>query len=104
MVIKSFKAENFRNIEKCNLDFSSGVNLLSGDNAQGKTNAIEGIYVFARGKSFRASEDREMVRFGEEGFRISIVFEDKDGEKTLEYACFGRERLRKKNGYKINKA
>ena len=104
MKIKSFKAENFRNIEKCELEFSDGVNLLCGDNAQGKTNAVEGIYVFARGRSFRASEDKEMVKFGEDGFRISITFEDKNGESTLEYACFGRERLRKKNGYKITKA
>ena len=103
MVIKRFKAENFRNIESCDIEFDTGVNLLYGNNAQGKTNAIEGIYVFARGKSFRASEDRELVRFGSEGFRIYIEYEDKSGKNTLEYALFGRERRRKKNGYKIDK-
>ena len=103
MIIKRFKAENFRNIEKCDIEFSSGVNLLYGNNAQGKTNAVEGIYVFARGKSFRASEDKELVRFGCEGFRIFIEYEDKNGVNTLEYSLFGRERRRKKNGYKIEK-
>ncbi len=103
MRIKRFKAENFRNIESCDIEFDSGVNLLYGNNAQGKTNAIEGIYVFARGKSFRASEDKELIKFGSDGFRIYIEYEDKSGKNTLEYAIFGRERRRKKNGYKIEK-
>ena len=103
MIIKRFRAENFRNIEKCDIKFESGVNLLYGNNAQGKTNAVEGIYVFARGKSFRASEDRELVKFGSDGFRIYIEYEDKNGENSLEYAFFGKERRRKKNGYKIEK-
>lgn len=103
MVIKRFRAENFRNIESCDIKFERGVNLLYGNNAQGKTNAVEGIYVFARGKSFRASEDRELVRFGADGFRIYIEYEDKKGTNSLEYAFFGRERRRKKNGYKIDK-
>ena len=103
MIIKRFKAENFRNIESCDIEFCEGVNLLYGNNAQGKTNAIEGIYLFARGKSFRSSEDKELVRFGSDGFRISIEYKDKTGENTLEYNLFGRERRRKKNGYKIEK-
>ncbi len=103
MIIKRFKAENFRNIEKCDIEFSPGVNLLYGKNAQGKTNAIEGIYIFSRGKSFRAREDSELVKFGTDGFRISIEYEDYSGNGRLEYALFGRERLRRKNGYKINK-
>ena len=64
MIIKRFKAENFRNIEKCDIEFSSGVNLLYGNNAQGKTNAVEGIYVFARGKSFRRGDERDLRREG----------------------------------------
>lgn len=103
MKIKRFKAENFRNIENCDISFCDGVNLLYGKNAQGKTNAIEGIYMFSRGRSFRASDDRDMIRFGAEGFRIYIEYENGDDVGSLEYACFGRERLRKRNGYKISK-
>lgn len=103
MIIKRFCADNFRNIEKCNIEFFPGVNLLHGKNAQGKTNVIEGIYLFSRGKSFRCENDRDLIKFGEEGFRISIDYKDKSGENSLEYALFGRERKRKKNGYKINK-
>ena len=101
MIIKKFIAENFRNIENCSIEFNSGVNLLLGDNAQGKTNAVEGIYMFARGKSFRAKEDRELLKFGEKGFRIYIEYEDKNGENSLEYILYGRDRRRKKNGYPI---
>ena len=103
MVIKSFKAENFRYIKECEINFSNGVNLLYGDNAQGKTNAVEGIYIFARGKSHRASEEKELVRFGADGFRISIEYQDKTGKNSLEYAFFGKERRRKKNGYRVEK-
>ena len=103
MIIKRFRAENFRNIEKCDIEFSPGVNLLYGKNAQGKTNVVEGIYYFSRGKSFRGREDKELIRFGEEGFRIYLEYESEMGKESLEYAMFGKERLRKKNDYKINK-
>ncbi len=103
MIIKRFKADNFRNIEKCDIEFSPGVNLLYGKNAQGKTNVVEGIYYFSRGKSFRGREDKELVRFGAEGFRIYLEFEDNCGKESLEYALFGKERLRKRNDYKITK-
>ena len=101
MIIKRLYAENFRNIEKCDISFSPGVNLLHGKNAQGKTNAVEAIYLFSRGRSFRAREDKDLIKFGTEGFRLRIDYEDSDGDGSLEYALFGRERLRKKNGYKI---
>ena len=103
MIIKRFRAENFRNIEKCDIEFSPGVNLLYGKNAQGKTNVVEGIYYFSRGRSFRGREDKELVRFGTEGFRIRLDYSSDTGDESLEYAMLGRERLRKKNDYKINK-
>ena len=104
MIIKSFYADGFRNIENCNIEFKPGVNLLYGNNAQGKTNVVEGIYIFARGKSFRAREDKELVGFGKEGFRIGVEYTSEDGDGTLEYAHFGRERRRRKNGYAVRGA
>ena len=103
MKIKKFRAENFRNITECEIEFCDGVNLLYGDNAQGKTNAVEGIYFFSRGKSFRHSEERELTRFGAEGFRLYIEYEDNDGVHSLEYASFGREKRRMKDGYRVAK-
>ena len=103
MKIKRLFAENFRNVGSCDINFADGVTLLVGDNAQGKTNAVEGIYLFSRGKSHRASDERDMIRFGAEGFRLRIEYESLGRDEVLEYACFGRERVRKKNGYKINR-
>ena len=102
MKLIRFSAEGFRNIDSCDIRFSDGANLLVGGNAEGKTNAVEGIYLFSRGRSFRTADDKELVGFGKEGFRISIEYEDGDGVSTLEYALFGRSRQRKKNGYKLS--
>ncbi len=104
MILKRFYAEGFRNIEKCDISFVTGVNLLYGNNAQGKTNVVEGIYIFARGKSFRAREDKELLGFDAPGFRIGIEYNSNEGDGTLEYAHFGRERRRKKNGYAVRGA
>lgn len=103
MKLLKFEARDFRNIEYCDISFSDGVNLLYGKNAQGKTNAVEGIYIFSRGKSFRGREDSELIRFGCEGFRIYIEYEDKNSKGSLEYILHGKERRRKKNGYQIFK-
>ena len=103
MKIKSFEAKNFRNIKSCKIEFSDGINLLIGKNAQGKTSVAEGIYIFSRGKSFRGNKESELVSFGEDGFYTSVEYERKNGEEKLEYSFFGKERVRKKNGYKINK-
>ena len=96
MIINRFSARNFRNIEECDIEFSPGVNLLYGKNAQGKTNVIEGIYLFSRGKSFRCESDRDLIKNEKEGFNLSIDYNDKSGKNTLEYSLFGRERKRKK--------
>ncbi len=103
MVVKKFRAENFRNIEKCEICFSPGINLLHGKNAQGKTNALEGIYIFSRGKSFRTQDERELIKNGCQGFNLFLEYEDKTGTGSLEYSVYGRERQRKKNGYKIKR-
>ena len=101
MKISKFKADNFRNIEKCEIEFTDGVNLIYGGNALGKTNVIEGIYFFARGRAFRTSSEKDLVRYGEAGFRIGLEYESRDGEATLEYASFGREKRRRRNGYAV---
>jgi DNA replication and repair protein RecF len=92
MIVKRFKAENFRNIEKCDISFSSGINLLHGKNAQGKTNALEGIYIFSRGKSFRAADEKDLIKSGEKGFNLFLEYESEIGKETLEYSVFERER------------
>lgn len=75
--------ENFRNIEEASLTFGDGVTVLFGENAQGKTNVIEGLYLFARGRSFRAAKERDAVRFGERVARIKLFTESGQEKKEL---------------------
>ncbi len=101
MKLTSIQLHNFRAAKEAELTFSDGVTLLYGKNAQGKTNVLEAIYFFARGKSFRGAKDADMLRFGEEGFSIRIDFTRSDGAHTLEYRYHGGQRLRLKNGVRV---
>ena len=85
MVIEEVSYKNFRNIAEATLTLAPGTNIIWGKNAQGKTNLLEGIYFFARGKSFRATAERELVRFGESAADASVSFrrEDREGVETL---------------------
>ncbi len=82
MIVKNIEFENFRNIECEKIEFSEGINVIYGENAQGKTNIIEGIYLFARGKSFRAFKDKELVKFDKSVAYAKMNFESK-GNETL---------------------
>ncbi len=103
MYLTTFEATNFRNIESCKIYFTQGVNLLSGENAQGKTNALEGIYYFARGKSFRGATDKDMIRFGENAYSLSVTYISENRKKKLSAAFGGGIRRRELNGIKIDR-
>lgn len=81
MFVKSLELKNYRNYEKLHIDFDSGTNILYGDNAQGKTNILESIYVCATSKSHRGSKDREIIHFNDEESHIKL-FVDKKGVET----------------------
>ena len=61
MIIKSIELADYRNYDSLVLQFDRGTNILYGDNAQGKTNILEAIYVAATTKSHKGSKDREIV-------------------------------------------
>lgn len=63
MIIKSLELENFRNYESLSMEFDSGTNILYGDNAQGKTNILEAIFLSATTKSHKGTKDRDIVNF-----------------------------------------
>ena len=75
MRIRSIELSNFRNYEALELPLSPGVNILFGDNAQGKTNILEAVYLTATSKSHRGAKDAEMIRFGCEEGHIRIIME-----------------------------
>lgn len=78
MRVESLKLDNFRNYEKLELTLHSGTNIFYGDNAQGKTNILEAVYLCGTTKSHRGAKDREMIRFGQEEahIRMNIVRKD----------------------------
>ncbi len=73
MKIESLKLKNFRNYELLNLKFDDAANIFYGDNAQGKTNILEAVYLSGTTKSHRGSKDRDMIRFGEEESHIEVM-------------------------------
>lgn len=83
MVCKEIEFTFFRNIESEKIEFKDGINVIYGENAQGKTNILEGIYLFARGKSFRAFKDRELINFNSNVGYARMIFESQRGECEL---------------------
>ena len=70
MYIKKIKLTNFRNYDFQEIDLINGINLFVGDNANGKTNIIESIYLSSFGKSYRTNKDIELINFDKDFFRI----------------------------------
>lgn len=75
MLIRSLKLKNFRNYDFLNLQFDDATNIFYGDNAQGKTNILESLYLSGTSKSHRGTKDRDMIRFGQEEAHIETVVE-----------------------------
>lgn len=70
MIIKSLELADFRNYDSLHIDFSEGTNILYGDNAQGKTNILEAIFLSATTKSHKGSKDKDVVNFEKEEAHI----------------------------------
>ncbi len=81
MIIKSLELQDYRNYDSLNLAFDKGTNILYGDNAQGKTNILEAIYVSATTKSHKGSKDKDIVNFHRDEAHIR-TFLEKDGVET----------------------
>lgn len=86
MWIKNIKIKNFRNYNKEEIILDKNINIFYGENAQGKTNIIESIFLCSLGKSFRTKKDSEMIKIGEQNSIIEIYYEksDRDGKIKIE--------------------
>lgn len=78
MIIKQLELKNYRNYNELHLDFDENRNLLYGDNAQGKTNILESIYVCSTTKSHRGNKDKELINFDADEAHIRLSFEKND--------------------------
>ena len=102
MILKELELRSFRNYEEAKLEFEPGVNLIVGDNAQGKTNLLEAISYLGSGRSFRAQKTAEMVRFGADFGEVSGRVFSQEREQTLRFVLFSGSRPRQiwRNGAK----
>lgn len=86
MYIKTIELKDFRNYETLRAEFEPNVNIFIGQNAQGKTNLLESIYLTSMGRSFRTNRDKDMIRFGRDFFRIRLAAFKEDSELVVELA------------------
>ncbi len=91
--IEKLTLSGFRNIAAGELNLSPGVNILYGDNAQGKTNLLEACWLFTGGKSFRGAKDSEMVAFGSEKAVLTMDFEAFERKQTATISIAKRRTL-----------
>lgn len=84
MIIKSLELSNFRNYENLSLTLDHGTNIIYGDNAQGKTNILESIYVSGTTKSHKGSKDKELIRFGADESHIKTIISKHDKEYQID--------------------
>ena len=83
MYIKKVKLENFRNYEKQEIIFNKNINNIFGDNAQGKTNILEAIFICGLGKSFRTNQDKELININKDYSNVEIEYFKKDREGKI---------------------
>ena len=98
MYIESVQLQNFRNYRELHLNFDKGTNIFYGDNAQGKTNILESVYICGTTKSHKGSKDKDLIRFGKEESHIRMLIK-KEG---LSYKIDMHLRKNKAKGVAIN--
>lgn len=105
MVIESINLENFRNYEYLSMEFDDGINILYGDNAQGKTNILESIFYCSTTKSHRGNKDKEIIQFEKDESHIKTIVKKMDIHHRIDIHL---KKSRKKgialNGIPVKKA
>ncbi|MGP1406991.1 DNA replication/repair protein RecF [Selenomonas sp.] len=99
MKAKSLQLKNFRNYSELELSLSPNINVLLGENAQGKTNIAEALYYAAMGRSHRTTTDSDLIAWDASEARLHLLFERLDVDNTLEFQFQrGKRRIMRKNG------
>ena len=101
MKVNSVELNNFRNISRIKLEANDGVNVIYGENAQGKTNILEGIWLFTGCKSFRGAKDNELIKFNEDFARVEMNFSDNIREKKSEIRISDKKKNVLLNGVQL---
>ena len=83
MYINKIKLENFRNYEKEEIEFDKNINIIYGDNAQGKTNILESIFICSLGKSFRTNKEKELIKKEKDYSKVEMISQKEDRKLVL---------------------
>ena len=102
MLITNLEIQNFRNYKNQKIDFNKNINIFYGDNAQGKTNIIESIFVCAFGKSFRTNKEKELIKYNENFLNINLNYQNSTREGKIKVQIAERKSIFV-NGIKIKK-
>ena len=102
MLINNIELQNFRNYNSEKIELNPNINIFYGDNAQGKTNIIEAIFISAFGKSFRTNQDKEIIKKGETFSNIFINYKNKNRDGKVKIQISDKKRI-ELNGIKIKK-
>lgn len=102
MVVKRLKFENFRNLSNSEIFPCEKVNVIYGDNAQGKTNLLEAIWLFCGGHSFRGSKENELIHFDNSFFKLNIDFYSCGRDQNAEISFIQNKKKIKINGVEKN--
>lgn len=102
MWIKKIKVNNFRNYTQEEIELEKKINIFYGENAQGKTNIIEAVFLCSMGKSFRAKKDKEMILLDKEKAMIEVEFEKSDRKGKIRIELSNKKNVYV-NGIKIKK-
>ena len=88
MRLNKLKLKNFRNYKELEIDLYEGINIFYGENAQGKTNILESIYLFSSSKSHRGAKDRELILFEANEGEIEIEFDSQKREQSASFKLY----------------
>ena len=101
MFCRNIYVENFRNIEQADVEFCDGVNVLIGENAQGKTNLLEAIYITALGKSFRQGTDKDIIQFEKDYCFVKNNYRDDIRDMEISMRIFSDRRAKRVEQNKV---
>ena len=102
MYINKIKLQNFRNYNEQEINLNKSINVFYGDNAQGKTNILEAIFLCTFGKSFRTNKEKELINLGKDNANVIIEYEKKDRDGKISISISDKKQILV-NGIKIKK-
>ena len=102
MYVEKIKLQNFRNYKQLELNLNKNINIIYGNNAQGKTNILESIFLCSFGKSFRTTKEKEMIKFDETNLVVEVFYQKKDRDGKIKIEIGDKKQIYL-NGIKIKK-